>query len=419
MASRANAMHKRLKVFKKRYVAHHRAQVRHRIKKISRRPAFAVPVVAVMLLLMAAATAAMIFSGGRPTLVQDESNIVIVSHDHQEQIVPTRTKTVGELLDKLNIKLGERDVVEPAVNTPITEDNFRVNVYRALPVTIYDGGSKTVALSAASTGRSIARQVGIPVFPEDNVLMIPTSDFTASYSIGGQVVIKRATPINLNLYGTFVGVRTQATTVGGLLKEKHIVLAEGDTVQPAAETPITPNQQVFVIRKGVQIQVTEELIAPPTETVEDRNLSFGTTATRQQGVPGKKLVTYQFDTVTGERRVIQEVVAASPVPKIVARGTRVDIPGDKTAIMAAAGIPPDQYTYANFVISHESGWRPNALNASGCAGLGQACPGSKLAAVCPNWQGDPICQMRFFNGYASRYGGWAGAYNFWLSHHYW
>lgn len=71
-----------------------------------------------------------------------------------------------------------------------------------------------------------------------------------------------------------------------------------------------------------------------------------------------------------------------------------------------------------FIYMKESGNNPMARNSSGCLGLGQACPGSKLLAVCPDL--NYACQDGFFTAYANaRYGGWGGAYEFWSSHHWW
>ena len=47
-----------------------------------------------------------------------DAKIVIISHDDQQQIVPSNKPTVGALLKKLNLKLGEGDVVEPAARSP-------------------------------------------------------------------------------------------------------------------------------------------------------------------------------------------------------------------------------------------------------------------------------------------------------------
>lgn len=74
--------------------------------------------------------------------------------------------------------------------------------------------------------------------------------------------------------------------------------------------------------------------------------------------------------------------------------------------------------YANFIYMHESGCNLNARNAGGCLGIGQACPGSKLTAVCPDLSYE--CQNSFFTAYANAaYGGWAGAYSAWISKGWW
>ena len=71
-----------------------------------------------------------------------------------------------------------------------------------------------------------------------------------------------------------------------------------------------------------------------------------------------------------------------------------------------------------FIYFHESGNDPTKWNGSGCLGLGQACPASKLLAVCPNM--DYACEDAWFTNYAvARYGSWQGAYQFWLAHNWW
>ncbi len=90
--------------------------------------------------------------------------------------------------------------------------------------------------------------------------------------------------------------------------------------------------------------------------------------------------------------------------------------------MARAGIAPGDYNYADYIISHESGWRPNAgpRGTSGPYGLCQANPGTKMASAGADWVTNPVTQLRWCSGYASsRFGGWGGAYNYWLSHHNW
>lgn len=72
--------------------------------------------------------------------------------------------------------------------------------------------------------------------------------------------------------------------------------------------------------------------------------------------------------------------------------------------------------YANYIYSHESGCRTHNPNGSGCDGIGQACPASKVIDQCGY---DYACQNAWFTNYANKYGGWAGAYTFWVNNHWW
>jgi uncharacterized protein YabE (DUF348 family) len=389
---------------------------------------FVIPVTTFLLLFFF--TLAVFVNLNGHTVGASDSRVVHLSINGQQQVVPTRAATVGDLLQRLDIQLNEKDVVEPAAETLITEDDFHVNVYRARPVTIVDQGRKITTMSAAPTPRQVAENAGVKVYPEDKVeKQTPTmdaSDVMRDGLVAEKVVIDRATPVNINLYGNVIDARTQAKTVGEALKEKDIKLREGDTLQPSADTAVTSNTQIFIVRVGHQVASSEEEIPAPVETVQDPNLAAGSSTVKEPGAPGKKLVTYEVELRNGQevsRKVLQEVIVAQPARRLVAKGTKsvfAAVTGDKASLMLAAGIPESQHYAADYVISHESHWNLSARNSGGCLGLGQACPGSKLVAACPSYASDAVCQLQYFTGYANgRYGSWAGAYNFWLVNHWW
>ena len=87
------------------------------------------------------------------------------------------------------------------------------------------------------------------------------------------------------------------------------------------------------------------------------------------------------------------------------------ISGDKSSWLAASSIPQDQWGSADWLVTKESGWNPNAINrSSGACGLAQALPCSKVGAN-PH---DPVVSLNWMNGYVNgRYGGWPQAYAFW------
>ncbi len=412
-------MRKRIRVAKQKLTPHPK-KVRA-VKRAHKHPAFFVPTITFGILLTLCVVALLIVNKGdpTPTLSTANSRVVIMNVDDTERVLPTRAKTVGELLERLHVTLHEGDIVEPAKDTEIVSDNFRVNVYRALPVTIVDGGKETRALSAAATPRSMAKQSGIEAYPEDELVLDPAQDFVMQNVIGQRLIVKRATPVNLNLYGAPVVARTHAKTVGEFLKEKKIKLAEGETVQPSLESPISATEPIFVNRKGMAVEVAAEDIAPNKQFVEDPKLSFGVQAVRQQGTPGKRVVTYQINVETGERTKLQDIVIQQPIDSIIARGTYVNIPSDKQGVMAAAGIDRGDFTYVDYIVSRESGWRPHASNGR-TWGLCQALPGSKMASAGSDWQTNPVTQLKWCHGYAiSKYGSWSAAYQTWQSKHWW
>lgn len=86
--------------------------------------------------------------------------------------------------------------------------------------------------------------------------------------------------------------------------------------------------------------------------------------------------------------------------------------------MKQAGIPASWFSAINYIVSHESGWRVNATNASsGAYGLPQSWPGSKMAAAGRDWRTNPITQLKWMKSYVTeRYGGAPQAAAYWRAH---
>jgi uncharacterized protein YabE (DUF348 family) len=410
-----------------RVVKRHKQTQSRRFKRWHKHP-FGWPIAVFILLVAISSGTVGVLAQHHKLVVNSSANhIVIISIKDHQQIVPTNAPNVGALISKLHIPIGKYDRVEPSMDTEIVQDNFRINIYRAVPVTVYDSGTVTTSYSAAATPRSIVTQTGRTLFAEDTVTAKVAQNLVTEGSLGQVVTVDRSVPINLNIYGTQIAVRTHAKTVSGLVQEKHIKLVEGATLMPLAETPLSSNMQVFILNKGVSIVSTEETIPLPVQNVDDNNLTLGSSAIRQVGSPGKQLVTYQItvDPATGKeisRQPIQTVVIQNPVPQIVAIGKNVAVPKDKAAIMQAAGVAESDYGYVDFIVSHEGGWggaTKSNYGGSGAYGICQALPGSKMASAGADWATNPVTQLRWCSSYANRYGGWAGAYAFWLAHRYW
>lgn len=395
---------------------------------------FAIPVAAFLVLAVLTSGAWWWLARHGTTLKPASTDIVIISYDHHMQTVPSHEPTVGALLAKLSIMINRGDVVEPAMDTAINQDDFRINIYRAAPVKIIDGTQATFGYSAATTPRSIAQQTGLTIYPEDDLATQPVANFLQEQALGNVIVVKRSTPVTLNVNGFTAATRTQAKTVGEFLAEKHIDLGKSGRVRPSLDTSITKNQIVRVVRDGTGVQSQSQTIAMPVTYVNDTSLAYGTFAVRQAGSPGRQVLTYQVTVKNGKvikKTLIQKVTTEQPVTEIEARGTNLSgIKGD----MARAGIAPSDYQYADYIISNESGWCPTKWQGEygGCPayhgapaslyigyGLCQATPGYKMESAGADWATNPITQLKWCSGYAVKYGGWHGAYIFWANHHYW
>lgn len=115
------------------------------------------------------------------------------------------------------------------------------------------------------------------------------------------------------------------------------------------------------------------------------------------------------------------VAAQATVPTEPAAPVAIPEPQTMTLsheeLMTQAGISQKNWPAVDYIISHESGWNPEATEPnSGAHGLPQALPYSKTGC---GWS-DSLCQLQWANDYAvARYGGWWAAQAYWVNHRNW
>ena len=366
-----------------------------------------------------------------------ESHVISLYIDGRNVDVPSQAKTVGEFIEKSKIDIGEFDSVEPDKATAIEVNSFRVRVSRARAYTVLDGKKELAALSAHTSARLIAESAGLTLAAADKVDFLPIGQ-VSQLDIGRVVQIVRSKQVFFSLYGSPQTINTNSQNVEEILKELGIQPAVDDEVSPALTTPITDGTRVFVNRKGISVVTENVVIAPSTQYVEDQDLTLGSTAVRDPGRSGKKVVTYEITTENGieiSRKEISSIVVEQPLTKIVARGRAAgQIGAERVQLMALAGILPDEYAAADFIIGHESGWCATKWqgqwgqcpsfyeqihdpgNKSIGFGLCQSTPGIKMATFGDDWATNPVTQLKWCTSYArARYGSWTGAYDAWTA----
>jgi uncharacterized protein YabE (DUF348 family) len=353
----------------------------------------------------------------------DVTGRLISVHDRgKETVFLTQADTLKDAFKENNIEIDSHDAVEPSLDEKLVASDYQVNIYRARPVTVIDGATRLKVVTPYQTTEQIISDVGISLFSEDDTSLTRSTDLIGE-GAGLQLKIDRATAITIDLYGKTTEIRTQATTVGALLKEKNITIGNDDRLSTSDATAITAGMALRIWREGTQTISVDEAVAFGTQQIKDADRDQGYKAVQTAGVNGQRSVTYQIEVINGKevsRTEIAAIVTQQPQTQVEIIGAKPKNMaytggGSKTEWLAASNIPQSSWGYADFMVSKESGWNPNALNkSSGACGLAQALPCSKV----PGNPFNPVDSLNWMNGYVNgRYGGWEGAYAFWNSKH--
>lgn len=250
---------------------------------------------------------------------------------------------------------------------------------------------------------------------------------------------------------------TAFTDVKSVLEAGNITLGKGDTVSPSLDSAVDETTTITITSANSDVVTEDSDIDFNTVTKEDASLPAGTTKVESEGAKGVmetvSLVQKSGDTVTS-KNTLSSYVKTAPQDRVVLVGTGstssstsgssssttgtsgstgssssssslgVTTPASDMQTWAhdyllSSGYTEDDFTALVFIISHESGWRVDATNASsGAYGLPQALPGSKMASAGADWATNYQTQIKWFVGYCNqRYGGITNAYQYWQVHH--
>ena len=353
----------------------------------------------------------------------NQSGRLITIHDRgQEKVLLSDAATIADALKDADISVDARDAVEPALEEKLVASEYQINIYRARPVTIIDGTTRQKIITPYQTASQIVKNAGITLYVEDKATITRSDDLLAD-GAGLQLNIDRATVFTLDLYGSKTEARTQGETVADMLRGKGIVLEANDRTSLPLSTPMTTGLEVKLWREGKQTITVQEEVAFETEQIRDADHETGYKVVQTPGQVGQRNVTYEIDIQNGEEVSRTEIVSIVTTPSskqvevigVKAKSLPYTGGGTKTEWLSASNIPESDWGYADFMVGKESGWNPNSVNkSSGACGLAQALPCSKV----PGNPYNPIDSLNWMNSYVNgRYGGWANAYAFWNSHH--
>ena len=108
------------------------------------------------------------------TGADEKSEYHITIHDGDKNLtVRSDTSTVADVLERMNIKVGEYDIVEPSLTEEVKEDNYNINIYRAHEALVVDGNVKKYIKTATTSPTEVANDAGVKLLDADIVEIVP------------------------------------------------------------------------------------------------------------------------------------------------------------------------------------------------------------------------------------------------------
>ena len=255
-------------------------------------------------------------------LFEGTKKSVALDADGEQIDIRTHAKTVSDVLAEQEIAIGENDAITPALDTAL-ENGTEIKWEQAQEIAIMIDGKEKKVESVNKTVGALLEEQGITLADYD--IVEPSVD--TPIQDAGQIDITKAFEVKWVDGGKEEAVWATPMKVGELLRKQEVELGEHDRVEGLAmSSEVTPETVVNITR----IELHEEKVEVPTDFVvqekPDANMFKGETKVLQEGKKGKIEKTFQITVKNGEevsREVVAENVVESPTNKIVAVGTKV------------------------------------------------------------------------------------------------
>jgi uncharacterized protein YabE (DUF348 family) len=259
--------------------------------------------------------------------------LVRVTVDGENHQAVTAEKDPADLLANWDIALGENDRLVLAGETvdlaqPLPNGAVLVlDVHRAVPVTLTEGGNITQFVSSALTlGEALAEQ-GIQLRASDRLQ--PAADTPLDAAIEASLVRGRELLIEVN--GETISLSSAATTVGEALADAGIALQSLDRSQPAEDQAVPDDGEIRIVRVTESLQLTQQSLPHETEWQPDDSAELDTISVVQAGQDGVQASRVRVRTEDGE-----EVSRLSePQRTVVDAQTQINGYGTKIVIKTA------------------------------------------------------------------------------------
>ena len=232
---------------------------------------------------------------------------VSLSLDGDTSSVHVFGSTVGDLLAKQDVPVGEHDIVQPAADAPLNDgDTVVIRYGRKLTVTM-DGKTSDYWTTATSVDAALA-ELGIRA----DTAKLSVSRSEPLGRSGLALTITTPKNVTVNVDGGSKTVASTGPTVADALQQLEVTLGAQDRVNPAPETPLTEGLAVTINRVEKKSVSETQAVAFGVTNQDDATLAKGTKKTTTKGVAGEQSVTFDEVWVDGKLESRNQTGARSP-----------------------------------------------------------------------------------------------------------
>ncbi|PAD42388.1 hypothetical protein CHH61_13680 [Shouchella clausii] len=245
---------------------------------------------------------------------------VAVEQNGEKVTVRTHESTVADLLESLEIHVGEHDLIEPSLQTEI-ESGMDIVYKPAAEVTLSVAGEETTVYTVADNVNDLFTELGIEPKAEDEIE--PSGD--TPIEDGLHIAYSPAVLLTFAYDGNEGEYWSTSATVADFLKEANVELGELDRVEPALDEELRDGLDIRLVRVEKVTDVIEEPTAFETLREEDSDLNHGVERVVEKGKKGKQALHYEVtleDGVEVDRQLVKTETVEESENRVVAVGTK-------------------------------------------------------------------------------------------------
>lgn len=237
------------------------------------------------------------------------------------RLVAKPGQKVRDLLEEAEIPVGDKDVVTPAFDEKVTDNQAEIRIERHADVVVEtEQGEIPVGLTGGKVQDALDK-AGVVLLKNDYV-----NHNTAAYLTEGmRISVVHRMAVTLVADGKTEDCLTQAHTVQELLNEQKLTLGKLDRISPKVSAELSDGAKVVVKRVEIREVTEEEPIGFETKVTYSGSMPVGTRQLLREGVNGEKRVTYQVTYVDGKeesRKAIREEILKEAVAAQIVEGSK-------------------------------------------------------------------------------------------------